>query len=169
MTGIALIASLIISGFSTVKQQTENAYWEHSKEFKLSYMICGMGSNSYSNFPAIRVRGNSFEYTSEQNGMMDKSAKRSKPILICAGNLRHSAVDSIIAIVNTSQELYQYSTNEGIMSGTINYLIVEIEGVKHEFTMHNAGNPIAKQVVDILNSHIPADKEKMWVWDDENN
>jgi len=169
MTGIALIAFLILSGFSAVKEQTENAYWEHSKEFKLSYTICGMGSNSYSSFPAFHARGNTFEYTSEQNGFMEKNAKRATPVVICKGNIRYSAIDSIIALVNQSPELNSYSTNTGIMSGTINYLIVEIEGVKHEFTMHNAGNPIAKQVVDILNSHIPADKEKMWVWDDENN
>lgn len=47
------------------------------------------------------------------------------------------------------------------MSGGIHSISVENDKINITFRLHNASDSTAQKIVDILNSNIPADKQKL--------
>lgn len=112
--------------------------------------------------PTFRVIGNKYVYTQEQNSYYEKSDK--KPQAICEGTLRFSAIDSILNIVKDIQDTLVYRTNIGISCGGIHHISVRYEKTKMTFGLLNASDPRAQKIVEILNTNIPADKPKLWLF-----
>ncbi len=136
---------------------------EKYETFKLSYSYSGCGSGMGSMQPTFRVTGKTYVYTSEQNSYYGKPDK--KPESICDGTLRTSSIDSILNIVKVIKDTLVYKTNVGIMSGGIHNISVQFEKTNLTFRLHNTSDPTAQKIVDILNSNIPADKQKLWLFD----
>jgi hypothetical protein len=57
-----------------------------------------------------------------------------------------------------------YKTNVGISSGGIHNISVQFEKTNVTFQLHNASDPNAQKIVDIINSNIPADKQRLWLF-----
>ena len=135
-----------------------------TSSFKLWYSYAGLGSGYGSMQPTFRVTGADYVYNLEQNssftGKYDK-----KPEFICKGKLRASSIDSIINLVKDIKDTLVYKTNTGIMSGGIHNISVKNDKINITFQLHNASDPTAQKIVDILNFNIPADKQRLWLFD----
>jgi hypothetical protein len=132
--------------------------------FKLWYSFAGLGSGYGTMQPTFKVTGTDYVYTLEQNstftGKYDK-----KPEFICKGTLRASSIDSILILVKDIKDTLVYKVNPGIMSGGIHSISVKNEKTDVTFRLHNASDPTAQKIVDILNSNIPVDKQRLWLFD----
>jgi hypothetical protein len=131
-------------------------------EFKLYYSYSALGSGMGSMQPTFRVNGENYVYTREQNSYYGKPDK--KPENICKGRLRSSSIDSILNIVKDIKDSLIYKTNTGIMSGGIHNISILHEKRKLTFELHNASDPTAQKIVDILNSNIAAGKQRLWLF-----
>lgn len=131
--------------------------------FKLSYSYSGLGSGIGSMQPTFRVTGKNFVYTSEQNSYYGEADKKTENI--CKGLLRTSSIDSILNIVKDIKDTLVYKTNVGVMSGGIHNISVKYEKINMTFRLHNASDSTAQKIIDILNSNIPADKQRLWLFD----
>lgn len=136
---------------------------EKYENFKLSYSYAGLGSGMGSMQPNFRVTGKNFVYTREQNSYYGKPDKA--PEYIREGTLRTSSIDSILNLVKDIKDTLVYKTNVGITSGGIDFISVRHEKINVSFELHNASDSTAQLIVDILNSNIPADKPKLWLFD----
>lgn len=147
----------------TKKSESSNKVPEKYETFKLYYSYAGLGSGMGSMQPTFKVTEKKFVYTSEQNSYYGKPDK--KPEKICEGTLRTSSIDSILNIVKDIKDTLVYKTNVGIMSGGIHDISVNYEKINVTFRLHNASDSRAQKIVDILNSNIPSDKQKLWLFD----
>lgn len=138
-----------------------------TSSFKLWYSYAGLGSNYGSMQPTFKVTGADYGYNLEQNssftGKYDKN-----PEFVCKGKLRASSIDSIINLVKDIKDTLIYVTNTGIMSGGIHNISIKKDKINITFQLHNASDPTAQKIVDILNSNIPTDKERLWLFDIQN-
>ena len=134
-------------------------YLEKFENFKLYYSTSGLGSGMGSMQPTFKVTGKNYVYTSEQNSYYGKPNK--KPENICVGTLRTSSIDSILTILKDIKDTLIYKFNPGIMSGGIQNISVKYEKINVTFKLHNASDSTAQKIVDILNTNIPADKQKL--------
>jgi hypothetical protein len=132
--------------------------------FRLSYTSIGLGSNFGGMQPVFRVVGSNFIYTMEQTGFYEGS-ERQPAVTICYGSFRASSADSIIALVGGVTDTMVYRTNPHIMSGGIHYIHEQKSAYDVTFQLHNTSDPVAQQIVDILNTYVPATEEKLWLWD----
>lgn len=136
---------------------------EGESYFKLSYTTAGLGSNMGSLMPTFVLRGNEFTYTLKQNSSF--SGTYDKPTeLLCEGTVRKSSIDSINALIAFLPDSEMYNTNIHIMSGVYQVLVIENEQKKIHFTMHNGYDTTAAQIIDILNTNMPSDQRKLWVF-----
>ncbi|MFZ5552025.1 MAG: hypothetical protein ACOZCO_02830, partial [Bacteroidota bacterium] len=160
------ILSFFFIAFTVVVFGEINSFSEPNRnpyqEFYLRFYTAGLGSNLGSMQPVFVVKGRQFLYTREQNSYMGKRTKQTDTI--CSGIMRRSALDSLIQIVKDEKDTSVYETNASIMSGGIHGISVSIPGDKLEITLHNAWHATAQKIVDILNTHIPADKTKILIW-----
>lgn len=141
-------------------KQVKNGEYE---DFKLYYSYAGLGSGMGSMQPKFRETGTNYVYTFEQNSFYTKPDKQPEPRY--NGILRNSSIDSIINLVKDIKDTLIYKTNAGIMSGGIHNLSVSFGKINVTFQLHNAYDPTAQKILDILNSNIPDDKEKLWIFD----
>jgi len=132
------------------------------KKFTLHFSAAGLGSNFGEMEPVFHVSGVKYIYTYQQNSFYQNEARK-HPDTICNGNLKESAIDSIIELVAPIKEPKIYKTNAGVMSGDIEYLQITADNINLEFTLHNAFDSTAAKIVSILNHYIPEDKPKLWV------
>jgi hypothetical protein len=58
-----------------------------------------------------------------------------------------------------------YKTNAGMMSGGIYNISVEAEKISVTFRLHNASDSTAQKMTDLLNSNIPAGKQRLWLFE----
>lgn len=114
--------------------------------------------------PVFNVTGTDFIYTSEQTSFYE-GTERQKPDTICTGKLRTSSIDSIIDLVDEIKDSLIYRTNIHIMSGGLHNIHISKNNIDVEFTLHNATDPIAQKIVDILNKYIPDNEKKLWLFD----
>jgi hypothetical protein len=130
--------------------------------FKLYYSYAGLGSGMGSMQPTFRATGASYIYTFQQNSYIGKPDKQ--PETKCRGILRNSSIDSIINLVKDIKDTLIYETNASIMSGGIHNVSVIYGKINITFKLHNASNKTARKIVDILNSNIPADQERLFLF-----
>lgn len=132
-------------------------------DFHLFFSTAGLGSQLGSLQQTFRVDGEHFSYTLEQNSSYGTRTKEDQDV--CGGVLRGASMDSIIALARSVGDSTIYRTDPDVMSGSISTLIVKSQGVHVEFTLHNDSDPIADQIISLLNSNIPIDKEKLFILD----
>lgn len=131
--------------------------------FKLYYSYAGLGTGMGSMQPTFKVTGKNYVYTSEQNSFYGKPGKKTE--VICKGTLRTSSIDSILNIVKDLKDTLVYKTNVRILGGGIHNISVEYEKINVTFQLHNASDSIAQKIVNLLNSNIPMDNQKLWLFD----
>jgi hypothetical protein len=127
--------------------------------FYLHYSFAGLGSNMGKLQPVIRVKGNAFVYTYEQNSYYGKPTIG--PEQVCTRTFRQSSIDSILALVKGLGDTTIRKFNPCIMSGGIYYMSVSNGKDTVDFDMMNTFHPVALKIVPILNSYVPVDK-KIW-------
>lgn len=163
LTTLCCFTQMTVESDLSVKTESTANVTEKYEAFKLYYSFSGLGSGMGSMQPTFRVTGKNYVYTNEQNSYYGKPDK--KPESICEGTLRASSIDSILNIVKDIKDTLVYKTNTSIMSGGLHNISVEYEKINVTFQLHNASDPTAKKIVDILNSNIPADKQRLWIFD----
>ena len=117
--------------------------------------------------PTFKVEGDHFNYTLEQNSHHGNRTLESQDV--CSGTLRAASIDSIIDLTQSVGDTLVYRTDTGIMSGSISELEIGDGALHVHFTLHNDSHPVANAIVAILNSNIPADKERLWILDPNNH
>jgi len=132
-------------------------------DFNLFYNYAGLGSGMGSMAPTFKVTGINFLYTYQQNSYYGEPDKN--PDTLCIGTLRTSSIYSILNLVKNIQDSSIYETNVGVMSGGIHNIHVEHNTIDITFTLHNAYHPIAKKIVDILNTNIPIEHRRLWLFE----
>ncbi|MDZ4752036.1 MAG: hypothetical protein SGI87_10505 [Flavobacteriales bacterium] len=132
--------------------------------FRLWYSYAGLGSGYGTMQPTFRVIGTDFIYTFEQNSSFTGQFDR-KSEIVCKGKLRTSSIDSITTLLKDIKDTLVYKTNTGIMSGGIHTISIASDTIHVTFQLHNASDSTARKIVDMLNSHIPKDKKKLWLFD----
>lgn len=148
----------------TLEFVEENLTPEAYEDFKLTYFYVGLGSNLGRMFPTFRVKGRRYFYTLEQNSSMGEPYL--EPEFVCRGLLRTTSIDSIIDLVQHIEDTLIYRTNIGIMSGGIHFVSVDYKDIHVSFKLHNAHDPIAQKILDILNSNINPRFERLWLFED---
>jgi len=133
-----------------------------SQGCSISYSYAGLGSALNSMQPVFRVNGTNCMYTLEENSSWTGNPPP-EPETLYIGKFRKSSIDSILALVSTIDDTLIYRTNPGIMSGEIHTIAVQNEKTNLTFCLHNATDPIAENIVSILNSNIPNDQQKLWL------
>lgn len=133
------------------------------REFELSFYTCGMGSNMGSKFPVLRVNGDNFIYTNEQTSSWTGKFTE-KPDTLCVGKIRKTTIDSIIDLIQPIQDTLVYNTDIGVRSGVIQYIRIKYGNRHLQFTLHNASDPVAEKITALLNSNIPVDKPRLWLF-----
>lgn len=132
--------------------------------FELTFFSVGMGSNFASMQPVFTVKGNEFTYSSVQTGY-----HRGNPVqenfTPVTGKFRQSSIDSIIGLTENMSDTMIYETNAHIMSGVIHHLSIRAPGRKTVFRLHNASHPTAKKIIQILNTYVPKQDQKLWLFD----
>jgi hypothetical protein len=160
---IAVIAFCNCTSIDTLPVYQEDSLTEQYT-FKLWYSYSGLGSDYGSMQPTFRVENTDFIYTLEQNGTFTGKIDK-KPEFVCKGKLRSTSIDSIIDLVKDIKDTLIYKTNPNVMSGGVHTIGVENHKVNIIFRLHNVHDSTAQKMVDILNSNIPADKAKLWIFD----
>lgn len=135
--------------------------------FRLRYTYVGLGCNFGSMYPTFRVRGNNYVCSLEQNSTYNTKYDK-KPKFICNGKLRVSSLDSIINIVKNINDTIVYQTNNSSMTGVTHYISVKFENKHINFHLHNGWDSSAQKIVNILNSNLPSNKRKLWLFDNKN-
>lgn len=137
------------------KETPEQPY----QNFSLRYSYAGLGSNMGQLAPVFRVSGTHFTYTLEQNSYMGEQTK--SPEDVCEGDLSLETIQSILELVEPIEDSLVYSTNVNIMSGRIHHLSIQHDEVNVTFTLHNASDPIAEKVLNLLNPYISENRRKL--------
>lgn len=152
-----IIFGLFISSFVFGQEKSE------SNNFQLTYIYSGLGSNYNSMQPVFKVNGPDCIYTLEENSSWSGEFTQEADTVFI-GKFRQSSIDSIIKLTSGIKDTLVYNTNPEIMSGGIHSIKIETNKVNLTFRLHNASNPIAEKIVAILNSNIPNDKRKLWLF-----
>lgn len=159
---IFILGALQFASYSSNNKSISTAQVEDDyKNFKLTYSYAGLGSGFGSLQPTFRVKGLDYTYTLEQNSYR-KGSKKKEPELLSKGKLRPTSVDSIRTILK-NKDTTIYRTNTGIMSGGVHEIFIKDSDLKVTFTLHNASDSIAEQIVNILNSNITFER-KLWLF-----
>ena len=132
--------------------------------FSLTYSWAGLGSNLGHLAPMFVVTGTHYDYSMRQNSYMGKQTI--EPENVCEGELSDATTTKIIDLVKNIEDSMVYNTNAGVMSGGIYTIIIKYQDIDVEFKLHNASDPIAAKIVDLLNSHIPEEHRKLSMWTD---
>jgi hypothetical protein len=149
-----------VGDHAPIKHDTDKEY----ENFELGYISVGMGSNQFSMQPVFKVKGTDYIYTMQQTYSFVGEPIAS-PDTVCSGKIRKTSLDSIINLVKDIPDSVIYRVNHSIMSGGIHEIWINYKDISIRWTLHNAYDPIAEQIVAILNSNLPADKRGLWVWD----
>ncbi len=133
------------------------------ENFSLTYLYAGLGSGYNSMQPVFKVNETNYLYTLEENSSFTGEFTK-EPKTICSGKIRTSSIDSIIQLTENIEDTLIYNNNPGIMSGGIHSVHISNNNDNLTFKLHNASDSIAEEVVAILNSNIPKDKKKLWLF-----
>jgi hypothetical protein len=129
-------------------------------DFRLSYNAVGMGSNMFTRQPVFRVNGTKFIYTSEE-AWHHKDYPKAKPDTILIGDFRLSSIDSILNLVKDIKDSVVRRFNPNIMSGGIDYINILSSHKNIRFELDNESDLIAEKIIDILNSYISTQQQKI--------
>ncbi len=151
------IKRVSIDTFYIDENEVSSDYLEYkldSNFFELTYIYAALGFGYNSLQPVFKVKGTEYIYTLEENSSITgEYTKKSDTLSI--GNFRQSSIDSIIELTSTIEDTLVYKTNTGIMSGGIHTIEIATDSIDLVFRLHNASDPIAEEIVAILNSNIP--------------
>jgi len=134
--------------------------------FELTYIYAGLGSNMNSKQPVFKVIDDRFIYTLEENSSWNGEYTKI-PDTICVGIFRMTSSDSISQIIQPINDTLIYETSENIiMSGGIDEILINNAKKKLVIRLHNASHPTAQAIIDIINSNIPNQFNKINLWED---
>ena len=146
----------LLLGQSSLAQK-QKATRQNTDKFYFYYGLAGLGSNLGSFQPTLRIYGNKFTYTKEQNSYLGKRSKKVE--FISKGFLPQSSIDSILVLVQTLKDTTIYKTNPCLMSGGITYITIGLAGDTTKFTLHNTFDKTALKIINIINPYLPKDKK----------
>jgi hypothetical protein len=147
---------------SQAKLEKKHDSGKNYESFKAGYISVALGIEKLTPRPVFRVRGTDYIYTKEQTYFYQGQPKKDADT-ICTGKLRTTSIDSLIALMKGVPDSV-YKTTLGIVSGGLHEIWVGYNGRSVNFTLHNAHDSVAGKIVAILNSNIPADKERLWLF-----
>jgi len=150
------MAALLFSGY----KHSGTGY----KNFEVSYMAIGLGSNFTSMQPVFRVKGLKFIYTSEQTTYYEGQSRKKADTLM-VGDFRKSSADSIIKLIQTVKDTLVYRSNIHVMSGGIHAVNIKSSNKSVRFDLHNASDTTVRKIVAILNTYVSDPKRKLWLFD----
>jgi hypothetical protein len=153
---VGLLAILLFSGLKSPLTDYKN--------FQIGYISAGLGSQFTSMQPVFYVNNLKFVYTSEQTTLY-KNQKVKRPDTLQVGKFRRSSVDSIIRLIKDIKDTLIYRTNVHVSSGAIHRIYIQTPSQKLEFNLHNDSHPTAQKIVTILNTYIPDQDKKLWLFD----
>ena len=128
------------------------------KKFELFYSYVGLGVDPKPMQPTFRVSGKNYTYTKELNGYPDEYKK---PINISEGEFRVASIEAILDIVKVANDTVIFKSKGDTNEGGTHFMTVKYREINWMFTIHNASDAPAHQIINILNNNIPADKEKL--------
>lgn len=130
--------------------------------FIFNYRYSGLGSNFGSMQPVLKVKGNKFIYTFEQNSYY-KYSKRSLRDTICSGHFRTSSIDSILNTIKDYRDTSIHKANFNILSGGIFTCSVSDGHKKIVFELRNETDSTLNKIIDIVNGNIPEGLPKLFL------
>lgn len=136
------------------------------KDFHLIFSTAGLGSNMGKKMPTYRVHGTRYLYTNEQNSFYGE--RTLLPDTLAEGELPLSAIDSIMDLARTITDTTVYLSNMAVLSGVSQTLVIREESKSLTFSLHNASHPVARGIIEILNTHLPSNSPKMSLLDLDN-
>jgi len=132
--------------------------------FKLNYLFAGLGSNYNTLQPVFNTSGNRYEYLLKENSTFT-GEYHLKPETLSVGTIRNSSIDSILTIISSTNDSLIERWNHGIFSGGIHFLTIEGESKSLSFELHNAYHPMAKEIIDVLNTNLPSSVRPLYLID----
>ncbi len=135
------------------------------RDFKLTYLSIGFGSNMFKMQPVFKINDSKFIYTSEEVWRRPNQKESLQKDTLLAGNIRVSSIDSILNIIKDISDTLIYKTNVSIMSGGMDDITISNNLKKVRFQLHNASDVRAKKIAVILNSYIPSNMEKLYLFE----
>lgn len=135
---------------------------ESSDVFELRYSYAGLGSQFGTLQPVFEVHGCQYELRKEQNSYWGKPSE--KPQFICKGFLRPSSVDSVVRLVAFLRDTTIQKTDPDILSGGVHSLSIQARDINVSYRLHNIHDPIAAEVLEILNSNLPEAHRMLWIF-----
>lgn len=163
LTSLFAILTICLTNCGQNRAQSEKHNLKKYENFKLEYSYAGLGSGMGSMQPTFSATGADYVYSLEQNSSLSGEFKKKLEIFY-KGKLRESSIDSIVNLVKNIKDTLIYKTNSGIMSGGIHVISIKKDKINITFRLHNASDPIAQKIVDIVNSNIPNDKKRLWLF-----
>jgi len=154
-----LVLSLIISTilFSCASTPTgKEITIEKNKKFEFYYSRSGLGSNMGSFQPVFKMINNEYTLLKKQNSYWSEEQRDTSSQFISKGSITDSDLQKIIKILYSIEDSIIYETNPHIASGVIDYINISLGDKMVKFTLHNESHPVAKKIIDIVNSYLPA-------------
>ena len=164
MKNVIWIISLLLYSGCTFQDGSKSEEGKKYADFNLTYFSVGLGANMGSMQPTFRVTGREFIYTNEQNSFYAKPIN--PPETVCVGNLRTASIDSILDIAKAIKDTLVYNANPSIMSGGFHTISIGCKDIDLRFHLHNASDPAAEKIVDILNSNLAPEIDRLWLFSD---
>lgn len=127
--------------------------------FYLNYSIAGLGADLGRFEPTLKIHGNKFIYTREQNSYLFKRSKKKQ--LISKGLLRETSIDSILCLLQDLKDTAIFESNPCIMGGGITEVIIAYGGDTTKFTLGNTMHVVVLKIIDIINPYLP-DSNKLY-------
>jgi hypothetical protein len=123
-----------------------------NSDFSFYYSFAGLGSNTGSMQPKIRINGTKLIYTHEQNSYYGHKTK--SPDTIFVATIRQSSIDSILTLIKDLKDSTIYETNPCIMSGGIHNMTIVTNNDKTSFILHNTFHRNALKISEIINQYL---------------
>lgn len=160
-----LLLSFMVFVFYSCNHSYEKpeVHQNETSDFKLSYVYTGLGSGYNTMQPVFAINGNDCIYTIQENSSFSGDFTN-KSDTIFEGKIRVSSIDSIIDIISEIPDTLIYRTDESVLSGGIHTIIITNGSKEVTFNLHNSTHPEATKIVTILNSNIPRQYRKLWLF-----
>lgn len=149
-----LLVYLLFCSVAYAQQQTDYA------SFSLSFTTTVSDAGSQTMHPGFRVTGRDFVYLMEQNCYYGQPTRKNDTL--CTGLLRPGSIDSILQITGIGRDELITKIGKG-HNTTVQYLHIKYPQTDVTFELHHATHPLAVQIVDILNTHLPAGVPRLYI------
>lgn len=135
-------------------------------DFEFSYMFTGFGYNEGEMFSVLKVVGNHYIHTKEQDSSLIGKIYN-EPKFVSEGFIRETSIDSILEIIHELKDSLVYRVNDNfeLDSGGIHTISIRNDSTNVKFMLHNVSDSSALKLIEIINSNLPNGFDKLWLFE----